>query len=306
MENNYTLPKSIEQAKYIILNGPESIQGSQEWKDFRHLKIGASMAPTIMGENPYQTPLQLFEQTLCGEEVFVNESMIRGNTLEPKARDWFNNLMNIDMEPVVIQSMEYPWLIASLDGYHVNIFDKPEIIEIKCGEKTFAEIAMGECPKQYYGQLQHQMMITGLSEAFLCAFDGEVGTSTTVFRDQEYIYRLFEAEKDFHQRLLDFNPPDPSNNDYINIDDPFLEIDVQDYKDLCEQIEILEKAKQALKNRLINIVSAGKEGRRYRIGKAKLCKITRPGSVQYDKIEELKAVDLNQYRKPPTEFWSIK
>jgi hypothetical protein len=74
-----------------------------------------------------------------------------------------------------------------------------------------------------------------------------------------------------------------------------------EYRVYKNQIKLLEKLMDEIKDRLIEMadkdICIG--------GGIELQKITKKGSIQYDKIEELQFVDLEKYRKPSTEYWKV-
>src|SRR5579863_7617446 len=94
----------------VVPNSPEHFA-------FRRGKIGASMAPDIMGIG-FNTPLQLWEKMIFDREEEGSSAMKRGVRLEPVARDWINARTGKNYGMAVIQSTENPALIASLDGYY--------------------------------------------------------------------------------------------------------------------------------------------------------------------------------------------
>ena len=44
-------------------------------------------------------------------------------------------------------------------------------MEIKCGKSTMREAQRGVIPKYYYGQIQHQLMVTGLEKLTIGVID---------------------------------------------------------------------------------------------------------------------------------------
>jgi hypothetical protein len=66
-------------------------------------------------------------------------------------------------------------------------------------------------------------------------------------------------------------------------------------------MEILQQKEESLRGQLISLSqnqnSAG--------GGVRVSKLTRKGNVDYKKIPELKAVNLDEYRKAPMEYWKI-
>ena len=64
-------------------------QGTPAWLEWRSQGIGASDAPTIMGENPWKRAADLLDEK-CGKlKSNSNAAMVRGSALEPEARRRF-------------------------------------------------------------------------------------------------------------------------------------------------------------------------------------------------------------------------
>ena len=274
-------------------------QGSDEWKAFRRSKIGASMAGTIMGVNPWETKLDLWESIINGDEKVPTEAMIRGSQLESKARDEFNSLFRAEHQfhPIVVQHDQYDWLIASLDGWNGE-----ECVEIKCpGEKTHNIALSNKIPDYYYPQLQHQMMVTDTKVCTYLSYDGSNAVCVFCSKDDAYCEKLFRAEKEFYQSLIDFKPPKESDQDRIEMVDKEL---VEKTNNLTTLQAIIDQAQEEYDEIKAQIVAKVAHPR-VRIGNMNISKIIRKGAIEYDKIEALKGVDLEQYRKKPIESWRI-
>ena len=174
-------------------------QGTKEWLEWRHSGIGASEASTVMGDNRFQSPSELLYQKKNKINTEPNEKMRLGTSLEPEARDWYIEETGMLVEPLCLQSKEYSWLIASMDGI---TDDCSHIVEIKCGKSAYWQANKGKVPSYYYGQLQHQLMITGLDSVdYWCYWPGYEGILQAVTRDEPYIRRLLQAEKEFIEKL---------------------------------------------------------------------------------------------------------
>ena len=176
-------------------------QGTSAWLEWRHQGIGASDAPTIMGENPWKDPLELLqEKSSPPRESPQNEAMRRGTQLEPIARSSYISTVGIDVSPACIQSVEHAWWRASVDGLSA---DGNHVIEIKCGESAYRKTAeYGEPPDYYYGQLQHILGITGISTIdFWCYLPERPEILVSVPRNNSYIERLFQTEHEFWQKV---------------------------------------------------------------------------------------------------------
>ena len=176
-------------------------QGGSEWLQWRSQGIGASDAPTIMGENPWKTPKDLLEEKCGWKKVPTNAAMARGTALEPEARKSYEARVGFPVVPACLQSGKFDWLRASLDGL---AFDRSSAVEIKCGESVYRKASANrEVPSYYYGQLQHILAITDLpSIAFYCYLPERPEVHLTVERNESYIKRLVDTEGLFWEEIL--------------------------------------------------------------------------------------------------------
>ena len=184
----------MESAQFTII---ELEQGTPEWIEWRHKGIGASDAPIIMGENPWKRPEELLrEKRGPARDSNKNEAMSRGIMLEPQARSCYIARTGNDVKPACLQSNQYPWLRASVDGISSS---GNVIVEIKCGESVYRHTSQYGCvPDYYYGQLQHILAVSGLASLdFWCYLPGCPELLTPVPRNEEYIKRLVAAERSF-------------------------------------------------------------------------------------------------------------
>jgi hypothetical protein len=74
------------------------------------------------------------------------------------------------------------------------------------------------------------------------------------------------------------------------------------WKEVHNQIKELQEKEKLYKNYLIDLV----DGDYREEAGIKLLRSFRVGSVDYSKVEELKGVDLNKYRKDGSYYWTIK
>ncbi len=92
-------------------------QGSKEWLSWRKTVITATDCPAILGPSPWSTAYKCWQKKLdLIEEQPTNYAMERGKGLEPFIRERFMDKFRINMTPVVVESSEYDFLGASLDG----------------------------------------------------------------------------------------------------------------------------------------------------------------------------------------------
>jgi putative phage-type endonuclease len=172
-------------------------QNTPEWHRWRRGGLGASDVPCLMGEDPWKS-----EATLTQEKFHpriggrTNAAMGRGIALEPLARASYCELRKVTVRPSCVQSRSHPWMRASLDGLNE---DERLVVEIKCGESCYKKTAVvGRVPHYYYGQLQHILAVLQYySIDFWCYSPGKRPIRLEVRRDDSYIRRLIEREKEF-------------------------------------------------------------------------------------------------------------
>lgn len=275
------------------------LQGSDEWLEWRKTRIGASDASAILGINPWKTPYQLWEEKLgLRDSDTINSRMQRGINLEPKARECFEEMEGTKVEPRVIIHPENEWMVASLDGYG-ELDGRKFAVEIKCnGYKNHQEAIEGRIPDYYQCQMQHQMAVTGLEWMYYFSYDGERGVIFTLPRNDSFIKILIEKEKEFYKSMVTFCPPPQP---YIEKNESeWIEL-VARWKETKSQIDWLSSQEESLRGEIISLT----KGENCRGGGIKVSKEIRKGTVDYKSIPELAAVDLDKYRKRPTECWKI-
>ena len=269
-------------------------QGSPEWLSFRQGKLSASKAGIIMGLSPYQTPFALYEEEMGLRDPQPQRAhMTRGLEIEPLVRNWFNANYGIKVEPAVVQHATNPIFIASLDGLSE---DGKTIVEIKNNNKDYHQMAVdGILPAMYEAQVQFQMFVTGLSEAYYISHRQGDYAVVEVKRDQVYIDDMIVKLLDFKRRLNEFDPPELTDRDYEDMSaDSELERDILLYN-------TDNRAMKFLKERMDRKMESIKE----RVGKKnakgtgwKFTKYTMKGRLDYEAVPQLQGVDLEEYRKP--------
>lgn len=142
-------------------------QNTPEWLAWRQSKLTATDIPVILGSNPWKKKLELWEEKLSLRPPQpMNPAMARGQALEPAARKLASELLDIDFNPAVVESLKYPWLAASLDGINLNKGDY--ILEIKCPKEfTHLDAANGNLPEYYMDQIQTQLLV---AQAEICYY----------------------------------------------------------------------------------------------------------------------------------------
>jgi len=176
-------------------------QGTSEWLEWCRRVLGASDAPTIMGEDPWRSRKYLLAEKLGQKPEFKGNALTReGHALEGDARKLIEREFRISLEPTIVQSSVHAFLAASLDGIGAS---NRQIFEIKSGAKAYGHIReRGKVPAYYYGQLQHQMLVTGIHSMTFAVYRSSRPLLTlSIDWDEQYIQRLEAASIEFAREL---------------------------------------------------------------------------------------------------------
>lgn len=184
-------------------------QGTEKWLEYRRSKIMATSAAVILENNPFKTPLELWEEMLLMRpSPVINDAMKRGSDLEPIARELACKEIGIQFEPCVFESDKNSWQAASLDG--LSPCGK-YILEIKSpNEKTHLMAINGEVPSYYLDQVQHQLACTKAEKAYYFSYRPEHEKTYAIVEidpDHEYHNFMIEKEHEFYKCLCTFCPP---------------------------------------------------------------------------------------------------
>ena len=185
-------------------------QGTPEWHAWRHKGIGASDAKAAISKRGISRARLLRDKRAFEppENSYTSEAMDRGTELEPKARRRYNETYGNNIRAVCVQSTQYPWLRASLDGLSD---DGNLVVEIKCGAGVHQQ-ALERFPVQYKGQVQHILAVTGLpSLHFWCYWPKSPNPEIlhVIKRDEEYIKNLLDKEQEFWREVVGSTNWDP-------------------------------------------------------------------------------------------------
>jgi putative phage-type endonuclease len=288
-----------------VIEDKDLPQGSQEWLDYRKGKIGASMAPAIMGMSPWKTRLQLWEEFFDDKEKIDTAAMKRGRDLEPEARQYLNNKYGVELKPVVVEHPTYyEWHFSSLDGFYQREDGSIFAVEIKCPGSHDHEIAkQGKIPDHYIPQLNHQLEdMPMVDEILYFSYHPSSPVELWHKRNQNDLQSQLKEELSFKSSIIDCIPPKACDRDTVVIIDPTASNEARILLELTEQKNIIERQIEESKTRLKELIN---KQPRCKIGNLNIIRSIRPGAIDYEKIPELKGVDRNVYRKSPIEVWSF-
>lgn len=146
-------------------------ENEQQWLKGRMIGIGGSDASAVVGLNPYKSNIDLFEEKIgrrVPEDISDKPCVIYGK----KAEEYIRELFKLDYpeyqvshhEYHILQSLEYPFMQASLDGELVDQDGRKGILEIKTTnilQSMQYEKWKDRIPDNYYIQVLHYLLVTG-------------------------------------------------------------------------------------------------------------------------------------------------
>jgi predicted phage-related endonuclease len=223
----------------------------------------------------------------------MNAAMARGTQLEPLARDAYETRTGHVAQPLVLVDGEYS---ASLDGM---TFDGGLIVEIKCPMKgrnstLWKSVAEGTVPEYYGWQIEHQLMVSGSESAHLFVFDGDSGAGLLFeISPQPERWELIRSAWDgFMEFIQSDTPPPLTDRDKRMRTDPEWMVAAEVYLHAKRKadaiVEELDKAKAALLKLSTHPSESGNG--------VSLCRFWKQGNIDYKRIPELSAIDLDAYR----------
>jgi putative phage-type endonuclease len=278
-------------------------QGTQEWLSWRKTVITATDCPAILGSSPWSTAYKVWQRKLgLIEEQKTNDAMERGKRLEPIIRDRFIMNYSMNMTPTVVESSEYEFLGASLDG----LSDCGKyILEVKTGgQKLLAMAREGNIPQYYIDQMQLQLLVTRAERCFYVVGDDNAENDVVieVYPAAEFAQAFIPVARAFLKCVAFSEPPAMQDSDYKDMsDEPLWRSYAEEYKRLSEQIKNLDELKDSYRKELLKLCG----DQSCLGGGIKVIKSLVRGRVAYDDIPEIKDVDLDKYRKASSTTWKI-
>lgn len=196
----------------------------KNWLDWRAKGIGASDAAAVCGVSQYRSRYQVWlEKTGKGGKQPENEAMLWGKRLEPIIMQFYEERTGLKIAAEFVQKRcehtNYRWMRATLDA--VN--SAGQLVEVKaCGIGTAR--GLGESgdtdslPTAWILQVQHQMAVTGFSEADIAVFHPSLELRIyPVRRDDDLIEAMIDSEAEFWECVQEVREPTPETiEDYLD------------------------------------------------------------------------------------------
>lgn len=252
----------------------------EDWLEIRRRGIGGSDASVVCGVSRYKSPVELWlDKTGQFPYQEAGEAAYWGTQLEALVRTEFTKRTGIEVEHkgVLLQSEEYPFMLANLDGtcehpdYGTCIFEAKTASAYKAGEWDDA------IPDEYQLQIQHYMAVTGYKAAYIAVLiGGNTFRWKLVERDEELISMLIELEANFWDHVQMNTPPamdgsaasakflserfpDSVPKSQITLPDTAADL-IQQYDTACEQLEAITEQKQEAENKLKELLGENEVG----------------------------------------------
>ena len=251
-----------------------------DWLRYRTMGIGGSDVSIIAGINPYKSVYQLWlEKTGQTEpDESENEYTHFGTVLEPVIRREFMERtgLKIRQKHMLLQSEEHPFMLANLDGM-INLNGKMCIFEAKTASAYKLDEWQSGIPPEYMLQVQHYMAVTDTSKAYIAALiGGNHFLYKLIERDNEIISKIIAMEKCFWKvNVLGGIAPDidgtratteyfnskynVSNGLAVKLPEELIS-ECEEYNRLADEIDRLTSAKDAVCNRIKNVLKENETG----------------------------------------------
>ena len=252
----------------------------EDWLEYRKHGIGGSDASVVCGISRYKSPVELWmEKTDQLPPQEAGEAAYWGTQLEALVRTEFTKRTGIEVKQIkqLLQSTEYPFMLANLDG----VCDVPDVGPCIFEAKTASAYKAGEwedtIPNEYQLQVQHYMAVTGYAGAYIAVLiGGNTFRWKFVERDEELISMLVELESAFWNHVKDGTPPlldgsaasakflserfpNSVPKSQITLPDAAVDLLAQ-YDEACEKLDAITEQKQRAENLLKEMMGENEVG----------------------------------------------
>ncbi|WP_348518079.1 YqaJ viral recombinase family protein [Campylobacter sp. CCS1377] len=270
-------------------------QGSDEWLEFRKDKISASIVPFLLKAKGAYNPF-------LEANDFTKEKMKNGLELENSIRAIAEFKYFTDIKPMVIQSIDEPLFMASLDG----IDESGVIYEFKYSNSEYNQILEFQKPSEkYYFQVQFQLFVSGAKYAIFGAMNesGEY-VDCKVLLDESFAKHQVPKLKELApniEKIAESERKKAKKDDY-------KELEIEKARNLALEIIRLEETIKPIKEKLeltkkefIDLAN----GEKISCLGVKVYPQTRT-SIDYKGFLEFKKLEIPQEYKKQSVSWCVK
>lgn len=286
-------------------------QRSPEWFTARKGRVTGSMVGAALDLDPNTSRAEAMRRMVraangAPSEFVGNIATNWGTMHEEEAREDFTYRTGQEVAPAsFVVHPKLAWLGASPDGY----VGDDDLLEIKCPfglRNDDAPVAFKTVEEQphYYAQMQIQMFVTGRSRCVFWQWTPKDWNISFVRFDQVWIDENLPKLHDFYEEFLAADPDDYVGELRVTIDTPRALQMLAEYDDLVDAEAKSKERREELLETLVLMAN----GRNAVIGKRKLTKVERAGSVSYAAAIKVLApsADLEKWRGKPSSYWVFK
>lgn len=295
-----------------------SEQRSDEWFKARVGVITGSRVGSILGVNPYATREDVLREMVrehfgAEKEFKGNAATSHGERMEPTALAFYEANAKVKVDQVgLVKHDEHEWLGASPDG----LIGTDGGLEIKCPYWAKEPYSVFDKPS-YYAQCQLIMEVCDIQWMdFLCYINADTFCIERVERDNQWFADALPKLQAFHSEYLSVVADGNLAAKYLESDQPVVSNErANRFAELYDLIKAAELEIQPLRDEYDSLKQAlGKEYGSFRVGKIKVQRIEKRGSVDSKRLykdidlENLlstKGVTLDDYRKEPVVSFNV-
>lgn len=286
-------------------------QRSVEWFEQRVGRITGSRSGAILGLNPWQSRDDVMRDMVreffgADKEFTGNAATEWGTNHEAEALSVFEEVTGeIVEEAGLIVHPDISWIAASPDG----LVGDDAGLEIKAPYS--GKLKSIEDQPHYMAQIQLCMAVTGRDRWHYFGWTPSDYIHEVVERDPDWLDKNMDSFVSFIDDYIEIIDDKEKAEDYLNEKNMDLSADTswqtaaEVYLQAKEAAAEAEKHLKAAKAKLTKIAQSTGAQKVSGLGvQAYQCE--RKGSIDYAKVPELESVDLEQYRKQSSTYWTVK
>ncbi len=263
----------------VILASTENMP-YDEWLGWRKKGIGGSDASVVCGINRYRSPIELWmDKTNQIPYQEAGEAAYWGTQLEALVKAEFTKRTGIEVNPAnqLLQSEEYPFMLANLDGECIHPTHRKCVFEAKTASAYKAGEWDDAIPDEYMLQVQHYMAVTGYRGTYIAVLiGGNTFRWKFIERDEALISMLIQLESAFWKQVQELVPPAmdgseaaakflserfPNSVAKSKIELPGTAIElIRQYEIACDHVNQYAEKKQEAENMLKNMLGNNEIG----------------------------------------------
>jgi len=161
-----------------------------EWERERLASIGASEVPAVLGLSPWQTPLGVYRAKMGVPGDMDRERAFIGHKAEDLIEGWireFRPELGEILPAIMVRSVEYPWLHASLDR-RILTADGEVPVQMKSAHFFGVKDWEHGTPLLVQAQVQPELLCADAPYGYAAVFGGDMRVRLhRVDRDEDFL-----------------------------------------------------------------------------------------------------------------------